>query len=190
MIFSYRMWQEKKKKKQNNLQDFSSSGVYRIEYGSYSAETAKMPTKVNLLTFADGLEEKTNKLPHRSLKWSLASSEQKIRMIYHGQVMPLGSCMTTLYQSIQELQHKSNGLEVKVHNIISSLDSAQDFITNHTSCVIVQESKKYGNIIVHFEHYLQWTKISIVEEIEACKPMATTFDSAATCFCAATSSKP
>uniref|UniRef100_K9IZS4 Putative conserved plasma membrane protein n=1 Tax=Desmodus rotundus TaxID=9430 RepID=K9IZS4_DESRO len=166
-----------------NLQDFSSSGVDRIDYGAYLAETAKPPTKVNLLTFADGLEEKANKLPHGSLKRSLASNAQKIRMIYHGQVTPLGSSMTTLHQSIQDLQHKSSGLGVKVHNIISSLDSAQDFIANHISSVIVQESKKYGNMIIgYFEHYLQWVKISITEEIAACRPVATALDSAVNVF--------
>ncbi|XP_053528433.1 prominin-1 isoform X2 [Artibeus jamaicensis] len=166
-----------------NLQDFSSSGVDRIDYGAYLAETAKTPTKVNLLTFADGLEEKANKLPQGSLKRSLASNAQKIRMIYHGQVTPLESSMTTLHQSIQDLQHKSSGLGVKVHNVISSLDSAQNFIANSISSVIVQESKKYGKMIIgYFEHYLQWVKISIVEEIAACKPVATALDSAVNVF--------
>ncbi|XP_036901444.1 prominin-1 isoform X2 [Sturnira hondurensis] len=166
-----------------NLQDFSSSGVDRIDYGAYLAETAKAPTKVNLLRFADGLEEKANKLPQGSLKRSLASSAQKIRMIYHGQVMPLGSSMTTLHQSIQDLQHKSSGLGVKVQNIISSLDSAQNFMANSISSVIVQESKKYGNTIIgYFEHYLQWVKISLMEEVAACKPVATALDSAVSVF--------
>ncbi|XP_054437930.1 prominin-1 [Pteronotus mesoamericanus] len=166
-----------------NLQDFSSSGVDRIDYGTYLAETAKMPTKVHLVTFADGLEGKANKLPQGNVRQSLASNARKIRKIYDGQVVPLGSSMTTLHRSIQELQHKSNGLGVKVHNIISSLDSAQDFITNHISSIIVQESKKYGNMIIgYFEHYLKWVKISITEEIAACKPMATALDSAVDVF--------
>ncbi|KAM5336981.1 prominin-1 isoform 2-T5 [Glossophaga mutica] len=166
-----------------NLQDFGSSGVDRIDYGAYLAETAKTPTKVHLLTFADGLEEKANKLPQGSLKRSLASNAQKIRMIYHGQVMPLGSSMTTLHQSVQDLQHKSSGLGAKVHDIISSLDSAQNFIANSISSVIVQESKTYGNMIIgYFQHYLQWVKVSIMEEIAACKPVATALDSAVNVF--------
>ncbi|XP_028362453.1 prominin-1 isoform X2 [Phyllostomus discolor] len=166
-----------------NLQDFISSGVDRIDYGAYLAETAKTPTKVNLLTFAHGLEEKANQLPQGSLKRSLASNAQTVRMIYHGQVVPLESPMKTLHQSIQDLQHQSSGLGVKVHSIISSLDAAQNFIANSLSSVIVQETKKYGNMIIgYFEYYLQWVKISIMEKVAACKPVATALDSVVSVF--------
>lgn len=166
-----------------NLKDFSSSGVDQIDYDAYLAEIAKPPTKVNLLSFADELERKASQLPPGSLKQSLTSNAQTIRTLYHEQVMPLRQLMGSLYRRIQSLQHKSTGLGVKVVGIISSLDSAQDFITNRISSVIVQESKKYGNMILgYFERYLQWVKISITEQIAACRPVATALDSAVDVF--------
>uniref|UniRef100_A0A452RU37 Prominin 1 n=1 Tax=Ursus americanus TaxID=9643 RepID=A0A452RU37_URSAM len=40
-------------------------------------------------------------------------------------------------------------------------------------------NKKYGNTVIgYFERYLQWVKISITEQIAACKPVATALDSA------------
>ncbi|XP_036134808.1 prominin-1 isoform X2 [Molossus molossus] len=166
-----------------NLRDFGHSGVDRIDYDAYLAETAKMPTKVDLLTFADDLDEKANKLPSGNLKWSLTTSAQRLRKTHHGEVVPLASSLKSLHQSIQELQQQSSGLGVKVTNIISSLDAAQDFITNNLSPVIAQESKNYRNTIVgYFEHYMQWVKISIKERIAACKPVATALDSAVDIF--------
>ncbi|XP_027943656.1 prominin-1 [Eumetopias jubatus] len=166
-----------------NLMDFSSSGVDTIDYNVYLAEMGKAPTKVNLLSFANDLEAKADHLPQGSLKQSLKSNAQTIRTIHHGQVIPLEQSMSTIYQSIKELQHKSNGLGVKVVNILSSLDSAQDFLKTRISSVIVEESKKYGNTIAgYFERYLQWVKISITEQIAACKPVATALDSAVDVF--------
>ncbi|VCX40494.1 unnamed protein product [Gulo gulo] len=166
-----------------NLMNFSSSGIDTIDYNVYLTEMGKAPTKVNLLAFASDLEAKADHLPQGSLKQSLKNNAQTIRTIHRGQVIPLEQSMSTIYQSIKELQLKSSGLRVKVANILSSLDSAQDFLKTRISSVIVEESTKYGNTIIgYFEHYLQWVKISITEQIAACKPVATALDSAVDVF--------
>uniref|UniRef100_A0ABI7YG13 Prominin 1 n=1 Tax=Felis catus TaxID=9685 RepID=A0ABI7YG13_FELCA len=166
-----------------NLMDFSFSGIDAINYNIYLAELSKAPTKGNLLSFADDLEVKANHLPHGSLKQSLKNNAQTIRTIHRSEVIPLEQSMSSVYQSIKELQQKSSGLGMKVTNTLSSLDSAQDFLTTRISSVIVEESQKYGNTIVgYFERYLQWVKISITEKIAACKPVATALDSAVDVF--------
>uniref|UniRef100_A0A8C4L7M6 Prominin 1 n=1 Tax=Equus asinus asinus TaxID=83772 RepID=A0A8C4L7M6_EQUAS len=113
--------------------------------------------------------------PQGNLKQSLKSTAETIRTIYHDQVIPLEQLMVT----INNLWY----LPARVTNILSSLDSAQDFLIKHVSSVIVQEMKKYGNTIIgYFEHYLQWVKISITEHMAACKPVATALDSAVDVF--------
>ncbi|XP_015450435.1 prominin-1 isoform X2 [Pteropus alecto] len=166
-----------------SLMDFVSSGVDRINYDAYLAETTKAPTKVNLLLFADVLQEKANQLPPGNLRSSLIRNEQMIRRIYHDQVIPLELSMKGIYRSIQELQYKSSGLGASVSDIISSLDSAQKFIVKNISSIIIKASKKYGNTILgYFKLYLQWVKVSITEQIAACKPVATALDSAVDVF--------
>lgn len=166
-----------------SLTDFVSSGVDGINYDAYFAEITKTPTKVNLLLFADDLQGKANKLTKGNLRSSLIRNEQRLRKIYHDQVIPLELLMKGVYQSIQELQNKSTGLGATVSSIISSLDSAQRFIVNNISSIIVMQSKKYGNAILgYFKLYLQWVKVSITERIAACKPVATALDSAVDVF--------
>ncbi|XP_039694076.1 prominin-1 isoform X4 [Pteropus medius] len=143
-----------------SLMDFVSSGVDRINYDAYLAETTKAPTKVNLLLFADVLQEKANQLPPGNLRSSLIRNEQMIRRIYHDQVVPLELSMKGIYRSIQELQYKSSGLGASVSDIISSLDSAQKFIVKNISSIIIK----------------------ITEQIAACKPVATALDSAVDVF--------
>ncbi|XP_070469215.1 prominin-1 isoform X2 [Equus przewalskii] len=166
-----------------HLLDFNSSGIDKIDYDAYLAAVNKTPGELNLSLFADNLEAKANDLPQGNLKQSLKSTAETIRTIYHDQVIPLEQSMNTAYKTIQELKHNSSGVPARVTNILSSLDSAQDFLIKHVSSVIVQEMKKYGNTIIgYFEHYLQWVKISITEHMAACKPVATALDSAVDVF--------
>uniref|UniRef100_A0A452T6N9 Prominin 1 n=1 Tax=Ursus maritimus TaxID=29073 RepID=A0A452T6N9_URSMA len=155
-----------------NLMDFSSSGVDTIDYNIYLAEVRPL---CSCLIF--GGKNNSRYLwffPQGSLKQSLKSNAQALRMIHHDQVVPLEQSMVTT----PDLW----GFPVtrtKVAHIISSLDSAQDFLKTRISSVIVEESKKYGNTVIgYFERYLQWVKISITEQIAACKPVATALDSA------------
>ncbi|KAM9087276.1 prominin-1 isoform 1-T3 [Megaptera novaeangliae] len=166
-----------------NLMDFSSSGIDKIDYGAFMAATGKNPTKVNLLSFANDLEVKANHLPQGNLKQTLKNNAGILRNIHRDEIIPLQKLMSAVHQKLKELQQKSSGLGVKVANISLVLDSAQDFITNRISTIIAEESKKYGNLIMsHFERYLQWVKISITEQMAACKPVATALDSAIDVF--------
>uniref|UniRef100_A0A452RTY8 Prominin 1 n=1 Tax=Ursus americanus TaxID=9643 RepID=A0A452RTY8_URSAM len=160
-----------------NLMDFSSSGVDTIDYNIYLAEVR--PLCSSLIFGGKNNSRYLWFFPQGSLKQSLKSNAQALRMIHRDQVVPLEQSMSTTQQSVRELQHKSGGLGTKVAHIISSLDSAQDFLKTRISSVIVEESKKYGNTVIgYFERYLQWVKISITEQIAACKPVATALDSA------------
>uniref|UniRef100_A0A8C0KDI9 Prominin 1 n=1 Tax=Canis lupus dingo TaxID=286419 RepID=A0A8C0KDI9_CANLU len=151
-----------------NLMDFSSSGVDTIDYNVYLAESGRM---VLILFILFSLQ------PQGSLKQSLKNNAQNLKTIHHGQVMPLEQSMVTTRHLWCFPRPE------QMANILSSLDSAQDFLQTRISSVIVKESSKYGNMIIgYFEHYLQWVKISITEQIAACKPVATALDSAVDVF--------
>ncbi|XP_007167402.2 prominin-1 isoform X2 [Balaenoptera acutorostrata] len=142
-----------------NLMDFSSSGIDKIDYGAFMAA------------------------PQGNLKQTLKNNAGILRNIHRDEIIPLQKLMSAVHQKLKDLQQKSSGLGVKVANIILVLDSAQDLITNQISTIIAEESKKYGNSIMsYFERYLQWVKISITEQMAACKPVATALDSAIDVF--------
>ncbi|XP_072802113.1 prominin-1 isoform X5 [Vicugna pacos] len=166
-----------------NLMDFSSSGVDRIDYNAFMNATSKHPTKVNLLSFAADLDIKANHLPQGDLKQSLKRNAQTLRTIHRIRIIPLEKSMTTVYQTMRGLQYKNSGLGVKVANVIFFLNTAQDFLKNHTSMITAEESKKFATMILgYIEHYLQWVRIAITEQVAACKPVATALDSAVDVF--------
>ncbi|ELW68963.1 Prominin-1 [Tupaia chinensis] len=81
-----------------------------------------------------------------------------------------------------DVEAKANHLG-RMNKILYSLDSAQTFITNNISSVVVEETKKYVKTIIgYFEHYLQWVKFSITEKLASCRPLATALDSAINVF--------
>uniref|UniRef100_A0A2K6FH87 Prominin 1 n=1 Tax=Propithecus coquereli TaxID=379532 RepID=A0A2K6FH87_PROCO len=162
-----------------NLEDFAACGIDKINYATYLSQTGKHPVKVNLLSFAYDLETKANHLPPGNLRQSLKRDAETIKMIHRLQIIPMEQSLGTLRQSIKTLQHISNGLMDRIAKILTSLDSAQNFITNNITSVINDETKKYVKTIVgYFEQYLLWAEFSIREKMVSCKPVATALDSA------------
>ncbi|XP_042141882.1 prominin-1 isoform X2 [Peromyscus maniculatus bairdii] len=162
-----------------NLQDFAHSWKDAIDYSKYLKEAEKSPTKVDLLAFASSLEEKANKLPEGKLKQALKTDVQNIIAIHQQQVLPLQQSLDALKQSVRTLERTSDKLPEKVNKVISSLDSAQNFLTTNISSIVIGETQKYGRTVTgYFEHYLQWVLYAITEKMTSCKPMATAMDSA------------
>ncbi|KAM6073270.1 prominin-1 isoform 2-T3 [Theristicus caerulescens] len=166
-----------------NLLNFSSSGIERINFAAYLTEINKSVTKVDLLSFANDLEARADQLPKGALENALKGHANNIRMIHNQQVVPLEQAMSTLNQSIRLLKRTSSELTVKVKNVISAVNAAQLLINNNASLVIVQETKKYMDTIVgYFEQYIEWVKESIAMEVAACKPIANVIDTAVDIF--------
>ncbi|NWI74142.1 PRM1A protein, partial [Dryoscopus gambensis] len=166
-----------------NLLNFSSSGIDGIDFSAYLTEINKSVTKVDLLSFANDLEARADQLPKGALENALKGHANNIRMIHNQQVVPLEQAMSTLNQSIRLLKRTSSELMVKVKNVISAVNAAQNLINNNASQVIVQETKKYMDTIIgYFEQYTEWVKESIAMEVAACKPIANVVDTAVDIF--------
>ncbi|NWI28348.1 PRM1A protein, partial [Sula dactylatra] len=166
-----------------NLLNFSSSGIERINFAAYLTEINKSVTKVDLLSFANDLQARADQLPKGALENALKGHANNIRMIHNQQVIPLEQAMSTLNQSIRLLKRTSSELMVKVKNVIGAVNAAQLLINNNASVVIVQETKKYMDTIVgYFEQYIAWVKESIAMEVAACKPIANVIDTAVDIF--------
>ncbi|NXN03647.1 PRM1A protein, partial [Sylvia borin] len=167
----------------DNLLNFSSSGIDGIDFSAYLTEINKSVTKVDLLSFANDLEARADQLPKGALENALKGHANNIRMIHNQQVVPLEQAMSTLNQSIRLLKRTSSELMVKVKNVISAVNAAQNLINNNASQVIVQETKKYMDTIIgYFEQYTEWVKESISMEVAACKPIANVIDTAVDIF--------
>ncbi|XP_060044286.1 prominin-1 isoform X3 [Erinaceus europaeus] len=161
-----------------NLLNFSNLDVDKIDFSAFLAETSKAPVKVNLLLYANGLEDKTNSLPQGDLRTLLKNDIKTIRKIYQNQVKSMAQQMSSIYQTVEAFQQETSDLGERVNGILSSLNSTQDFLTNHISTVITEEIKNYGDVLVeYFEDYLTWVDISITYRVASCKPFATALDS-------------
>uniref|UniRef100_A0A8D1SBG7 Prominin 1 n=1 Tax=Sus scrofa TaxID=9823 RepID=A0A8D1SBG7_PIG len=150
-----------------NLRAFHSLELDKVDYAAIMAETAKPPTQVNLLTFADNLDAKASNLTPGNLKNSLRSHAETLRRIHDVQVVLLQRLLVT----------------VRMQNILFFVNDTQNFVTNLITAVVHEERRKYvTTILSYFEQYLQWVKHSVTEQIAACKPVATALDSVVNIF--------
>nr|XP_033480386.1 prominin 1 b isoform X2 [Epinephelus lanceolatus] len=162
----------------DNLINFANSGVGQVDYDAYLAEVNKGVTLVDLLTFSTDLEAQADQLPRGALENALKGHASSIRQIHREQVVPMEQAMSTLSQSIKQLQRMSNDLPVKVTNILSAIDAAEYLITHNASHVIKQETRAYTQSLVgYFKQYTDWVKNSLTVEVAQCKPISNMVDS-------------
>ncbi|XP_056890467.1 prominin 1 b isoform X8 [Takifugu flavidus] len=160
------------------LINFANSGIGYIDYDSYLAELNKGVTLVDLLTFSADLEAQADQLPRGALENALKGHASSIRQIHRDQVLPMEREMSTLSQSIKQLQRTSSDLPVKVTNILSAIDAAEYLIAHNASHVVKQETRGYMQSLVgYFRQYTQWVKNSLSGEVAPCKPISNMVDS-------------
>ncbi|KAM4709478.1 prominin-1 isoform 2-T2 [Discoglossus pictus] len=176
-------------KGRRNLEEFSATGIDQIDFDAFLSEVSKTLTKVDLLTFANELEENADMLPKGALGNALKGHANSIRTIHIQQVIPLEQAMkyvkarTTLNQSIKLLQRTAFDIEGKVIDVITSIDSAQNLINSNASLIIKQEARKFMDTVIgYFVHYVQWVKDSISLDVAGCKPIANAVDTAVDVF--------
>ncbi|XP_039663367.1 prominin 1 b isoform X2 [Perca fluviatilis] len=162
----------------DNLMNFANSGVGEIDYEAYLAEVNKGVTLVDLLSFSTDLEAQADQLPRGALENALKGHASSIRQIHRDQVVPMLQAMSTLSQSIKQLQRMSNDLPVKVTNILSAIDAAEYLITHNASHVVKRETKGYTQSLEgYFKQYTEWVKNSLTAEVAQCKPISNIVDS-------------
>ncbi|XP_033824424.1 prominin 1 b isoform X1 [Periophthalmus magnuspinnatus] len=162
----------------DSLINFANSGLGHIDYQAYLTELNNGVTLVDLLSFSADLEAQADNLPRGALENALKGHASSIRQIHREQVLPLEQAMSTMSQSIKQLQKTSTELPVKVNNILSAIDAAEYLITHNASHVVKQETKAYTeSLIGYFKQYTNWVKNSLTAEVAQCKPISNIVDS-------------
>ncbi|XP_072553980.1 prominin-1-A-like isoform X7 [Paramormyrops kingsleyae] len=166
-----------------NLLSFNKTGVDKINYPEYLAEVNKSITVVDLLVFADNLENQLNKLQPQELLGDLRTQVSYIRDIHNKQVIPMQhstkyvEARTTLSQSVQRLQSLTSNLPSRIADTLKAIDSAQN-ITHNATHIITQETGNYRDrLIGYFEQYINWVKTSLAMDVASCKPISNLVDS-------------
>uniref|UniRef100_A0A672IHA4 Prominin 1 b n=1 Tax=Salarias fasciatus TaxID=181472 RepID=A0A672IHA4_SALFA len=161
----------------DNLINFANSGIGHIDFEAYLAEVNKGVTLVDLLSFCNDLEAQADQLPRGALENALKGHASSIRNIHREQVVPLEQAMSTMNQSIKQLQKASSDLPV-IFALFDAIDAAEYLITNNASHVVKQETKSYvHNLVGYFKQYTEWVKNSLTAEVAQCKPISNIVDS-------------
>ncbi|XP_061686854.1 prominin 1 b [Syngnathoides biaculeatus] len=162
----------------DNLINFANAGIGIIDYEAYLAEVNKGVTLVDLLTFSTDLEGQADQLPRGALENALKGHASSIRQIHRELVVPMEQAMSTMSQSIKQLQKTSSDLPVKVTNILSAIDAAEYLISNNASHLVQQETKNYvQGLVGYFKQYTDWVHNSLTAEVAQCKPISNIVDS-------------
>uniref|UniRef100_A0A8C6UZ24 Prominin 1a n=1 Tax=Neogobius melanostomus TaxID=47308 RepID=A0A8C6UZ24_9GOBI len=141
-----------------NLLDFSEAGLSEINHADYLEEVNKGVTAVDLLSYAGELEAQTDLMPRGHLQSSLKGHIGTLRQIHSQQVVSMEQGMV---------------------KFISTKISTKKFFS-----IVFQQSKKYtATIVGYFNQYIEWVKMSLLEEVAQCKPFSNIMDTAEILSC-------
>uniref|UniRef100_A0A8C6WYS3 Prominin 1a n=1 Tax=Neogobius melanostomus TaxID=47308 RepID=A0A8C6WYS3_9GOBI len=145
-----------------NLLDFSEAGLSEINHADYLEEVNKGVTAVDLLSYAGELEAQTDLMPRGHLQSSLKGHIGTLRQIHSQQVVSMEQGMV---------------------KFISTKISTKKFCYRFFS-IVFQQSKKYtATIVGYFNQYIEWVKMSLLEEVAQCKPFSNIMDTAEILSC-------
>uniref|UniRef100_A0A4W3HPY2 Prominin 1 b n=1 Tax=Callorhinchus milii TaxID=7868 RepID=A0A4W3HPY2_CALMI len=149
-----------------SLQKFEKSGIDGIEFDAYIAELRKTTTKVDLLTYANQLDEKAEKLPRGALENALKGHANNIRKIHNDQVIPLEQTMKYVKARVSS--------DSFLGNVVDSLEAAQSLINNNGTSIVAQQYLM--RIMGYFQEYVEWSKDVVSFTVADCKPIANVVD--------------
>uniref|UniRef100_A0A8C6V1A4 Prominin 1a n=1 Tax=Neogobius melanostomus TaxID=47308 RepID=A0A8C6V1A4_9GOBI len=162
-----------------NLLDFSEAGLSEINHADYLEEVNKGVTAVDLLSYAGELEAQTDLMPRGHLQSSLKGHIGTLRQIHSQQVVSMEQGMSALNQSMRYLERTSSDLPVSKPFDVNSQNDLTSFFS-----IVFQQSKKYtATIVGYFNQYIEWVKMSLLEEVAQCKPFSNIMDTAEILSC-------
>uniref|UniRef100_A0A3B4ANN1 Prominin 1 b n=1 Tax=Periophthalmus magnuspinnatus TaxID=409849 RepID=A0A3B4ANN1_9GOBI len=142
-----------------NLLDFSEAGLSEINHADYLEEVNKGVTAVDLLSYARDLEAQTDLMVRNPLQSSLKGHISTLRQIHSQQIIPMEQAMSALNQSMRYLERTTSDLPVS--------------LTKVDKCTIIKPT-----IVGYFNQYIEWVKMSLMEEVAQCKPFSNILDTA------------
>uniref|UniRef100_A0AAV2MHV8 Prominin-1-A-like n=1 Tax=Knipowitschia caucasica TaxID=637954 RepID=A0AAV2MHV8_KNICA len=173
-----------------NLLDFSEAGLSEINHAEYLEEVNKGVTAVDLLSYARELEAQSDLMPRSPLQSALKGHIGTLRQIHTQQIMPMEQALkyvrarSALNQSMRYLERTTSDLPNKVLAVLEAIDAAQFLISQNASNLIRQETRKYtATLVGYFGQYIEWVKMSLMEEVAQCKPFSNIMDTAEILTC-------
>uniref|UniRef100_A0A8C4NWR6 Prominin 1 b n=1 Tax=Dicentrarchus labrax TaxID=13489 RepID=A0A8C4NWR6_DICLA len=152
----------------DNLINFANSGIGQIDYEAYLAEVNKGVTLVDLLSFSTDLEAQADQLPRGALENALKGHASSIRQIHREQVVPMEQAMSTLSQSIKQLQRMSSDLPVRKQTETPVLIYCYS---------IVSGSHPYIHCNLYLLTECVYFSLQLTAEVAQCKPISNIVDS-------------
>ncbi|XP_029466044.1 prominin-1-A-like [Rhinatrema bivittatum] len=164
------------------LKDLASSGIDALNFTDISEQMKKNTTKVDLLAYADQLDDLANK--NASLKSELNAEAQQLREIQKSIDTSLQSTIKSLNNTIQSLQAVTSQIPSSVNSTIFLMEKTQNMMKTSASQIVKNESKAFLDILLgYFDSYIEWIKTMLTENIARCAPLAGLLDMAQVVVC-------
>ncbi|XP_067909272.1 prominin-2 [Heterodontus francisci] len=165
------------------LKDFLNTGINDLNFTSITEQLGLPLIQVGLHVTEEKLQNLSKTVPE-PFKTELNKEAASLKELNSWIQSNMKPNIEMLKKNIWYLQRNTSQNEVIINTTLSKVDSAQTVLHTEASDIIKNESKIFLDCqLDYFSHYVNWTKIMIMENVARCRPVVDVLDSTATIAC-------
>ncbi|XP_076017000.1 prominin-2 isoform X2 [Genypterus blacodes] len=141
-------------------------------------------SKINFNSTADKLERLASSQTNPGVVTELRDEAIKLRQIQTNIETNIFPQMEKLNSSIVYLQSLGENISAAVGKALSTLETAQDFLSTNTTQIVGTESREFLDCqMSYFITYADWVNLTITQQVGRCGPVAEAVDTAEMVLC-------
>nr|XP_033805908.1 prominin-2 [Geotrypetes seraphini] len=166
------------------LESYRDSGLDALPYTILQAELQNPLVKTKLVNFAEELEALSVKQTDATIQKQLMDEAKALRDLQTSVVQKQEADVVNLKNSLQFLAEISPAFQLRVNQTILDTKHVEEALSTEALRIVKNESSCFLNKEMgYFSQYLNWVKVTIMQHVASCWPVAITVDNVRVILC-------
>ncbi|KAM9585157.1 prominin-2 [Trichechus inunguis] len=167
-----------------DLDALQSSGLEKIHYQGFLAQTQKPMVKTDIEKLTENLEELAQAQDDAALGQQLQEEVRVLRSLYQERVQPQQTLVAKLKGSVRALASSAPNLQLETKGILDKATYLKGELPAWATRVLKNESECYlTREMGYFSQYLAWLREEVTQHIATCQPLSRALDNGRVILC-------
>ncbi|XP_004369480.1 prominin-2 [Trichechus manatus latirostris] len=167
-----------------DLDALQSSGLEKIHYQGFLAQTQKPMVKTDIEKLTENLEELAQAQDDAALGQQLQEEVRVLRSLYQERVQPQQTLVAKLKGSVRALVSSAPNLQLETKGILDKATYLKGELPAWATRVLRNESECYlTREMGYFSQYLAWLREEVTQHIATCQPLSRALDNGRVILC-------
>ncbi|KAM9212329.1 prominin-2 isoform 1-T1 [Dugong dugon] len=167
-----------------DLDALQSSGLEKIHYQGFLAQTQKPMVKTDIEKLTENLEELAQAQDDAALGQQLQEEVRVLGSLYQERVQPQQTLVAKLKGSVKALASSTPNLQLETKSILDKATYLKGELPAWATRILRNESECYlTREMGYFSQYLAWVREEVTQHIATCQPLSRALDNGRVILC-------